>query len=156
MTEKQLEEIMHKALDTARVSTEKGEGGPFGAAIIKEGQIIALAANQVKKNNDPTAHAEIMAIRAACQYLGQKKLEGCILVSTCEPCPMCYSAIHFSGIRQVYFAALHKEAGQIAGFGMEQLYQDLAQPPTQRKIVQQQVFKEAGWRLLQEWKDANR
>ncbi|HKK74123.1 MAG TPA: nucleoside deaminase [Saprospiraceae bacterium] len=152
MTQTQVKQYLDQAIEAARRSMKAGEGGPFGAAVIKDGEAIVIAANQVSKQQDPTAHAEIVAIREACQLLGRKKLEGCILISTCEPCPMCYSAIHFAGISRVYFAALHEEAGRIAGFGMGHLYEDLSQKPTQRRIEQQQVFKEAGWGLLEEWK----
>lgn len=151
MTPTELKTHLDQAIEAARRSMKAGEGGPFGAAIIQDGKAIVVAANQVAKQQDPTAHAEIVAIREACQLLGRKKLKDCILISTCEPCPMCYSAIHFAGIEQVYFAALHKDAGRIAGFGMEHLYEDLAQAPTARRVEQQQVFKEAGWRLLEEW-----
>lgn len=151
MTQAQLKQYLNQAIEAARRSMKAGEGGPFGAAIVKDGEVIVVAANQVAKQKDPTAHAEIVAIRQACQQLNRKKLEDCILISTCEPCPMCYSAIHFAGMRKVYFAALHEEAGQIAGFGMDHLYEELAQEPTQRQIEQQQIFKEAGWALLEEW-----
>lgn len=151
MTQPQLKQYLDQAIEAARRSMKAGEGGPFGAAIIQDGKAIVVAANQVAKQQDPTAHAEIVAIREACQLLRRKKLRDCILISTCEPCPMCYSAIHFAGIKQVYFAALHEDAGRIAGFGMEHLYEDLAQHPTDRSVEQQQVFKEAGWELLEEW-----
>ncbi len=102
-----------------------GQGGPFGAVVVKDGVVIAKAANTVVATNDPTAHAEVQAIRAACAALGSFKLEGCDLYASCEPCPMCLGAILWARPRAVYFAATRREAAQ-AGFDDAIFYQALA------------------------------
>lgn len=111
------------ALNEAQTGVNKKEGGPFGAVIVnKQGQIIAKANNQVLKNNDPTAHAEIMAIRKACQELSTTNLEDYTIYSTCEPCPMCLSAIAWANIKTIYYASTRKEAKQ-AGFKDDDIYE---------------------------------
>jgi tRNA(Arg) A34 adenosine deaminase TadA len=101
-----------------------GQGGPFGAVVVKDGAVIATASNAVVANNDPTAHAEVQAIRAACATLGAFQLDGCDVYASCEPCPMCLGAILWARPRAVYFAATRKEAAQ-AGFDDAVFYQAL-------------------------------
>jgi guanine deaminase len=102
-----------------------GQGGPFGAVIVKDGTVIAKASNAVVANNDPTAHAEVQAIRAACAALGSFKLDGCDVYASCEPCPMCLGAILWARPRALYFAATRQEAAQ-AGFDDAVFYQALS------------------------------
>jgi guanine deaminase len=116
--------FMQKAFEEAEFGMLHNHGGPFGAVLCKENKIISKAHNEVLLSNDPTAHAEIMAIRKASQHLERFNLSDCILYSTCEPCPMCYSAIHWARIPIVYYAATRYDAAR-AGFDDELLYQEL-------------------------------
>lgn len=108
-------------------------GGPFGAIVVKDNQIIGQGYNQVTENNDPTAHAEIMAIRDACKTLGNFSLEGCTIYSSCEPCPMCMSAIYWSRLGRVVFAATEKEAAD-AGFDDAHIASELCIPYENRSL----------------------
>lgn len=117
-----MNEYMKKAKEQAQEGIRKQEGGPFGAVIVdKEGNIIAQANNQVLKNTDPTAHAEIQAIRMACQKLGTYDLSEYILYTSCEPCPMCLSAIIWANIKKIYFGCHKKDAAKI-GFRDDMIY----------------------------------
>jgi len=116
---------MEEAIKEAEVGTKNKDGGPFGVVIVdKEGNIIAKEHNQVIKTNDPTAHAEINAIRSACKKLGTKDLKDCIMYSTCEPCPMCLSAIIWSNIKIVYYGSTRKDAASI-GFKDDDIYEHI-------------------------------
>ncbi|MEC1085105.1 nucleoside deaminase, partial [Bacillus paralicheniformis] len=109
------ETFLQRAIDLAVESVKSGTGGPFGAVIVKDGQIIAEGKNNVTTSNDPTAHAEVTAIRLACEALGDYQLNDCILYTSCEPCPMCLGAIYWARPKEVYFAAQHSDAAS-AGF----------------------------------------
>lgn len=113
------------AIAEAIRGAKAGQGGPFGAVIVKDGVVIAKASNAVVANNDPTAHAEVQAIRAACAALGSFKLDGCDVYASCEPCPMCLGAILWARPRALYFAATREEAAQ-AGFDDAVFYQALS------------------------------
>lgn len=116
---------MKLACQRARNGFLNNQGGPFGALIVdKEGHIVSMGNNQVIKNNDPTAHAEIQAIREACQKLGTYDLNGYVLYSTCEPCPMCLSAIIWSNIKEMYYAATREDAASV-GFRDDLIYEYL-------------------------------
>lgn len=103
---------MQLAIDLAKENVKKGFGGPFGAVIVKNGEVIAQAANSVTSTNDPTAHAEVNAIRQACKKLNTFNLSGCEIYASCEPCPMCLSAIYWARIDKVYVAATKKDAAE--------------------------------------------
>lgn len=105
--------FMEMAIEEAQKGTESGDGGPFGAVIVKNGKVIAKGHNEVVGSNDPTAHAEITAVRKACKKLGTFSLQGCILYCTGEPCPMCFSAIHWARIERVYYCCKKSVASQI-------------------------------------------
>ena len=140
--------------ETIRLSVEKmreGRGGPFGAVIVKDGQIISRGWNQVTTTNDPTAHAEIVAIREACQKLGTFRLDGCELYASCEPCPMCLSAIYWARIGRVFFAASRQDAAT-AGFDDELLYREIPLPFDQRKLPTQQLLRELALPAFAEWR----
>ena len=113
------------AIAEATRGASAGQGGPFGAVIVKDGTVIAKAANAVIANNDPTAHAEVQVIRAACAALGSFKLDGCDVYASCEPCPMCLGAILWARPRALYFAATRQEAAQ-AGFDDAVFYQAIS------------------------------
>ena len=142
--------FMQLAIETARKGMDSNEGGPFGAVIVRKGEVISVAHNEVLGTNDPTAHAEIVAIRRATKKLGRFDISDCEIYSTCEPCPMCLSAIHWAGIRKLYFGAdRHDAAG--GGFDDELIYQLMngtAESPLLRpEIVDQQECAD----LFQEW-----
>ena len=113
------------AIAEATLGARAGQGGPFGAVVVKDGVVIAKAANAVVANNDPTAHAEVQVIRAACSALGSFQLDGCDIYASCEPCPMCLGAILWARPRALYFAATRKDAAA-AGFDDAVFYQALA------------------------------
>ncbi len=134
------EEFLQRAINLAYENVEQKEGGPFGAIIVKDGTIIAEGVNQVTANNDPTAHAEMVAIRNACKTLNDFQLSDCVLYSSCEPCPMCFGAIFWARPKSVYFAATAQDATAIDfddAFIYEQLskqYQDRAIPFIQLSV----------------------
>ncbi len=117
-----MEEYLKKAVAEARLGMNKQDGGPFGAVIVKEGEIIGVGHNQVLVSNDPTAHAEIMAIRNACKNLKTYDLSGSIIYSTSEPCPMCLAAIIWANIKEVYFGTNRIDVGKI-GFRDDKIYE---------------------------------
>src|SRR5574344_2535218 len=126
------------AIQMATDNVANGNGGPFGAVVAKEGKIIARATNTVTTSNDPTAHAEVNAIREACRVLGTFDLSGCEIYSSCEPCPMCLSAIYWARIDRVYYSADKKQASK-AGFDDGFIYEELSKPIIERKIKEQKV-----------------
>ena len=140
--------------EAIRISVEKmrdGQGGPFGAVVVKENRIIARGWNQVTSANDPTAHAEIVALREACRQLNDFHLAGCELYSSCEPCPMCLSAIYWARLDRLYFAATRQDAAE-AGFNDEWLYRELALPAGQRRLPTQQFLRETSLGAFAQWK----
>lgn len=125
-------------------------GGPFGAVIVHGGEIIAEAANQVAATNDPTAHAEVLAIRNACSKLGVFNLQGCEIYASCEPCPMCLGAIYWARLSRVYFANLAADASKI-GFDDSAIYRELSQPLARRKIPMIQIMREEALEAFRAW-----
>jgi len=140
-------------LETVRISESNMEdgGGPFGAIIVKDNEIIARAGNTVTSSNDPTAHAEINAIRKASQYLENFDLSGCILYSSCEPCPMCLGAIYWARLDRVYFAA-GKEDAKDAGFDDSFIYSEIKKPFDRRSIQNIQIMRDEAYEVLKKWK----
>ncbi|WP_419164278.1 nucleoside deaminase [Candidatus Palauibacter sp.] len=128
-----IEEFMTLAIDLSERSVEAG-GGPFGAVIAKDNQVIAEGTNRVTPDNDPTAHAEVLAIRNACARLKTFDLDGCEIYASCEPCPMCLGAIYWSRIRRVYYANTREDAARIR-FSDEDIYDEFSRPPNERRIV---------------------
>lgn len=120
------------AIELAIENTD-GDGGPFGAVIVKDGVVISTGVNQVTGNSDPTAHAEVQAIRAATKKLNHFQLEGCVLYSSCEPCPMCLGAIYWAGIDKVYFASNRHDAEE-AGFSDALIYREISLPIEKREL----------------------
>ena len=126
--------FMELAVRLALDNVRSGRGGPFGAVVVRDGRVVALGRNEVTLRNDPTAHAEIQAIRAACETLGSFQLEGCELYSSCEPCPMCLGAIYWARPKAVYYACGRDDAAA-AGFDDRFIYDELALPDgRERKI----------------------
>ncbi|MCD6036046.1 MAG: CMP/dCMP deaminase zinc-binding [Rickettsiales bacterium] len=131
---------------------ERGEGGPFGAVIVKDGKIIAEGWNRVIASSDPTAHAEITAIRHASKTLGTFHLKGCILYTSCEPCPMCLGAIYWSHLDAVYYANTREDAANI-GFNDKEIYQELALPMEKRLLPFYALPCEEAVKSFALWKD---
>lgn len=125
-------ELIAMACDIASQNIDRG-GGPFGAVIVKNGQIIATGANSVTLTLDPTAHAEVNAIRQACQLTGNFKLEGCVIYCSCEPCPMCLSALYWAGISRIYYANTQNDAASIH-FDDHFIYEEIDKPQLRRSI----------------------
>ena len=126
-------EFMQQAIDLAVNNVESGRGGPYGAIIVKHQQVIACGTNQVTINNDPTAHAEITAIRLACNKLTDFQLQDCILYTSCEPCPMCLGAIYWARLQKVFYACTRQDADN-AGFDDSFIYDQISVPPSARTI----------------------
>lgn len=145
------EPFMLEAIRLAREKMRENGGGPFGAVIVKDGVIIGRGWNQVTTTHDPTAHAEMMAIRAAGRHLGDFRLLGCVLYSSCEPCPMCLSAVYWARLDRIYFAATRHDAAE-AGFDDEFLYHEIPRPASERQLPCEPFLREAALPLLAEWK----
>lgn len=126
------EDFMRKAIELS-IENVKNGGGPFGAVIVKDGEIVATGVNRVTANHDPTAHAEVSAIRAACQKLGTFDLSGCEIYTSCEPCPMCLGAIYWAHLDKIYYGNNKTDAARI-GFDDSFIYDELALPRTLRKL----------------------
>ena len=127
-------------------------GGPFGAVIVKDGEIIAEGVNRVTANNDPTAHAEVTAIRAACSKLQTFQLEGCAVYTSCEPCPMCLSAIYWAGISKIFYGNTKKDADDI-NFGDDFIYEEIAKPYAARRIPMMQFLREEALAAFRAWEE---
>jgi len=143
---------MARAIQLSMDNVHSGNGGPFGAVIVKNGAIIAEGANQVTSSNDPTAHAEMIAIREACKKLGVFDLEGCEIYTSCEPCPMCLGAIYWARLARVYFANADADASGI-GFDDSLIYRELARPHSQRKIAMIQMMREEALAAFRAWEN---
>ena len=145
-------EFMARAIALSMENVRSGRGGPFGTVVVKDGKIIAESANSVAETNDPTAHAEMMAIREACKKLGSFELKGCEIYTSCEPCPMCLGAIYWARPARVYFANTAADAAK-AGFDDAFIYQELARPHAQRKIPRTQIMRDEALAAIREWEE---
>ena len=143
---------MAQALRLARQSVLKGDGGPFGCVIMRGDEVVGTGTNTVTRNDDPTAHAEIVAIRQACARLGTYQLTGCTVYASCEPCPMCLGAIYWARPDAVYFAATREDAAA-AGFDDESIYAELMLPPTERTIRMRRVESEGAAEPFRLWNE---
>ena len=145
-----MNKYMQKAIDQAFEGMRVGEGGPFGAVIVKDGEIIAVGHNEVIKTNDPTAHAEIVAIRKAAKKLGRFDLSDCEIYSTCEPCPMCYSAIHWAKMKSLYYGATRKDAADI-DFDDQYIYDVISGKAKTIQVHKHHINHEACLAPFREW-----
>ncbi|MDA8163557.1 MAG: nucleoside deaminase [Desulfobacteraceae bacterium] len=145
-----LESFLAEAIRLGRDTMRAGEGGPFGALIVRKGEVLARGWNQVTSRNDPTAHAEMVAIREACRRVGDFRLAGCTLYVSCEPCPMCLAACYWAGIERIVYAADRQDAARI-GFADAVIYEEVRLPPPARKIVMEQAGREAALAVFTEW-----
>ena len=146
------DKLMTAAAQLALSKMRAQAGGPFGAVICRQGEVIAEGWNQVTSSNDPTAHAEIVAIRRACQHLGSFNLSGCSIYTSCEPCPMCLAAIYWARIDKIYYANSKEQAASI-GFDDEFLYQEIALPLQQRSLPTEQIPSPIAQQAFDEWRD---
>jgi len=144
--------FMKEAIRLSREGMKNNEGGPFGCVIVKEGQIIGRGNNRVTSSNDPTAHAEVVAIREACQNINDFQLKGCTVYTSCEPCPMCLGAIYWARPDKIYFACSREDAAAI-DFDDDFLYKEIPLPLDQRKIETRQILREEGNKVFVEWSE---
>jgi len=143
-------EFMEQAIALATDNVVSGRGGPFGAVIVKDGQVLATGVNQVTRWNDPTAHAEVVAIREACRQLGTYWLKGCDIYTSCEPCPMCLAAIYWSHLGAIYYGNSAADAAKI-GFDDSFLYHEIPKPLDQRKIPIHNLLSAKAWESFAAW-----
>lgn len=145
-----MQEAIRLSFETMRNNT----GGPFGAVIVKDGKIIARGFNKVVSTNDPTAHAEVVAIREACKVLNNFQLSGCELYTSCEPCPMCMAAIYWARPDKVYYGNSKTDAAEI-GFDDDFIYQEIALPYSERKIPILRIMENEALEAFKEWSNKN-
>lgn len=143
---------MARAIAISGERMRAGLGGPFGAVIVKNGRIVGEGTNQVTSANDPTAHAEVMAIREACRALGTFSLEGCEMYTSCEPCPMCLAAIYWARLERAYFANNREDAARI-GFDDSFLYEEVAKPIDKRSLPLVHLPSAEAGSVFQEWQN---
>ena len=144
--------FMARAIRLSIDNVRSGRGGPFGAVVVKDGAIVAEGVNQVTSTNDPTAHAEMLAIREACKKLRTFDLQGCEIYSSCEPCPMCLGAIYWARLARIYFASAAADASNF-GFDDSLIYHEIAQPHPQRKVPMIQMMREEALAAFRAWQD---
>lgn len=150
MPEERTEEFMRAAVELAVENVRTGRGGPFAAVVVRDGEIIARGTNTVTSSNDPTAHAEVNAIRAACRTLGAFQLTDCDLYTTCEPCPMCLGALYWARPRRVYYGATREDAAG-AGFDDAFIYDEINCEPDSRSLCMEQVLREEARKPFEAW-----
>lgn len=144
--------FMARAIQLAIDNVHSGRGGPFGAVVVKDGNIIAEDANQVTAKKDPTAHAEVLAIRAACAKLVTFELRGCEIYTSCEPCPMCLGAIYWARLARIYFASGAADASRF-GFDDSTIYREMALPQSHRAIPTVQMMREQALAAFRAWEE---
>ena len=144
--------FLREAIKLAKEGMESNIGGPFGAVVVKNGEIVGRGSNNVSSSNDPTAHAEVTAIRDACKNLKSFQLDDCTLYTSCEPCPMCFGAIYWARPTRVVYAATAEDADTIAGFDDSFIYEELAIAPEKRKIPAINALREEGVKVFEAWK----
>jgi tRNA(Arg) A34 adenosine deaminase TadA len=142
--------FMREAIRLSIQMMRRGKGGPFGAVVVKNGKIVGRGCNQVTSSNDPTAHAEIVAIREACKRLKTFQLDDCELYTSCEPCPMCLSAIYWSRLGGIYYGNTRKDAAKIA-FDDDFIYREVGLPIRKRALVMKQLLRDEAMDAFKEW-----
>ena len=142
--------FLREAIQLAREGMTTDQGGPFGAVIVRDGEIVGKGFNMVTSTNAPTAHAEVVAIRDACQRLGTFHLEDCEVYTTCEPCPMCLGALYWARPGKIYYANNRQDAARI-GFDDSEIYKEITVPIPNRRIPMQVVGREEALKVFEEW-----
>jgi guanine deaminase len=150
MNTEQQEAFMREAIQLSLSNIQTCKGGPFGAVIVKDGRIIARGANNVTSSNDPTAHAEVVAIRQACEKLQTFQLTGCEIYASCEPCPMCLGAIYWARLDKLYYANTKYDAAAI-NFDDKFIYEELEKPLEHRSLFTQQLLREEALEAFKNW-----
>ncbi|MBR6067757.1 MAG: nucleoside deaminase [Bacteroidales bacterium] len=143
------EKFMRFAIEKSLESVDNG-GGPFGAVVVKDGEVVAVASNSVTIDNDPTAHAEVNAIRMACKKLGTFDLSGCEIYASCEPCPMCLASIYWARIGKLYYANTKVDADKI-GFSDSFIYEEFAKPESERSIKVVKMLRNEAIKAFENW-----
>ena len=144
------EKFMRRAIELAQSGVDKNLGGPFGCVVVKDGVIVGEGSNQVTSTNDPTAHAEVVAVRDACRNLGSFQLTDCTVYTSCEPCPMCLGAIYWARPAAIFFAATRDDAAD-AGFDDELFYSELEKPNSERRLSMQTMLRDESQRVFRSW-----
>ena len=144
------ETFMRRAIELAQKGADENLGGPFGCVVVKDGVIVGEGSNQVTSTNDPTAHAEVVAVRDACRNLGSFQLTGCIVYTSCEPCPMCLGAIYWARPAAIFFAATRDDAAA-AGFDDELFYSEIEKPNSERRLSMQTMLREESQKVFRSW-----
>ena len=145
---------MRMAIKLSRRNIDRLAGGPFGAVIVKNGEVIAKSANKVVSKNDPTAHAEVSAIRLACKKLGTYNLQGCVIYTSCEPCPMCLGAIYWARLDAIYYGNTKTDAATI-GFDDQFIYEELGLPLDQRTVRISRLLPDEALNVFKLWMISN-
>jgi guanine deaminase len=151
MTE-QDEKFMRRAIGLAQKGIDQNAGGPFGAIVVKDGAIVGEGCNQVTSTNDPTAHAEVVAIRNACQNLNSFQLDGCTIYTSCEPCPMCLGAIYWARPLKIFYAATREDAARI-GFDDQFIYEEIEKSFEHRQMKLVNLMRDEGLTVFENWEN---
>lgn len=146
------QDFMRAAIALAREGMQCNEGGPFGCIVVKDGVIIGRGNNKVTSTNDPTAHAEVVAIRNACNHLGTYQLDGCEIYTSCEPCPMCLGAIYWARPKKVFYACTRQDAADV-GFDDDFIYAEIPLAPEDRSISMEHILRNESLRVFEEWRE---
>lgn len=149
MTEQDLQ-FMRRAIELAQQGIDNNDGGPFGAIVVRNGEIIGEGNNRVTSTNDPTAHAEVVAIRNACENLGTFQLDDCTIYTSCEPCPMCLGAIYWARPAQIFYACNKTDAAKV-GFDDQFIYEEIERPISERHIKTVSLLREEGLKVFENW-----
>ena len=144
--------FMRAAIRLSLEQMRRGEGGPFGTVVVRRGKIVGRGWNRVTSTNDPTAHAEVTAIRDACRRLKTFRLEDCEIYASCEPCPMCLAAIYWARIEKIFYAGGRRDAAAI-GFDDDLIYREMARPVSRRKIPMRQLLRGEALKVFKKWQD---
>ena len=142
--------FMRRAIELSIQNVRSGKGGPFGAVVVKDGIVIGEGANQVLTTNDPSAHAEVIAVREACRKLSAFQLAGCEIYSSCEPCPMCLAAIYWARLGALYYGSSQQDAAK-AGFDDAFLYEEFRKDSESRSIPAVQLLRDEAWEAFATW-----
>lgn len=144
------ERFLRETIELAIENVRQGQGGPFAALVVREADVLARGTNLVTSANDPTAHAEIVAMRRACEALGSFQLDGCTLYTSCEPCPMCLGAAYWARPARIVYASTRQDAAR-AGFDDAFIYEELERPPERRRLTMSNLLAEEGRRAFEAW-----
>ena len=143
-------QYMKRAIELARAGMDNNDGGPFGCVVVKDGKVVGEGNNRVTSTNDPTAHAEVVAIREACKTLDAFQLDGCSIYTSCEPCPMCLGAIYWARPAHVFYACTREDAAAV-GFDDDFIYDEISLPNEDRERVMINLLRDEGVALFQAW-----